>query len=247
MKLTVACWKWRSAPGYRSTFTATHVNTLRAMVARHYARPHDFVCITDDPSGIDGDIRIVPLWTDFKDLRGPNGVNCYPRLRAFSSEAADIIGPRFVSLDLDAVVTANLVPLWDRPEDFVIWGDTARGTPYNGSMFLLTAGTRTRVWETFDPQRSPAVAKARGYIGSDQAWIGACLGPNERKWSTLDGVYSYRCHIAKEMPPSRFERPPPGRPHVLPVNARIVLFHGRWDPWAPQVQKLNPWINEHYF
>ena len=215
------------------------------MVARHYRKPHRFVCITDDAKGIDGDVRVVPIWNDFAHLRGPNGVNCYRRLRAFSAEAADIIGPRFVSLDLDCVITADVAPLWDRPEDFVIWGDTARGTPYNGSMFLLTAGARRQVWERFDPEHSPAFAKRLGYIGSDQAWIGACLGLNERKWTTADGVYSYRVHISKELNGGRFPRIP-GLRHLLPENARIVLFHGRHDPWVPEVQKLNPWIRQHY-
>jgi hypothetical protein len=231
--LTVVCWKWKPKPGYRSQFDASTVNTLRSMVARHYRQPHRFVCITDDAKGIDGDVRVVPIWNDFDGLPGPNGVNCYRRLRAFSAEAADLIGPRFVSLDLDCVITADMAPLWDRPEDFVIWGDTAKGTPYNGSMFLLRAGTRTRVWTEFHPVRSPARARELRYIGSDQAWIGACLGPHERKWSDLDGVYSFRNHIvARRMP--------------LPANARIVMFHGRFDPWHPAVKAQHRWVREHY-
>lgn len=232
-RITVCCWKWRPEVGYRSTFDASTVNVLRAMVARHYPHKHDFVCITDDAKGIDGDIRIVPIWTDFSRLRGPNGVNCYRRLRAFSKEAADFIGPRFVSLDLDCVITADLTPLWHRPDDFIIWGDTARGTPYNGSMFLLRAGTRTKVWETFDPRVSPARAKQLGYIGSDQAWIGACLGIGERKWTRVDGVYSFRNEIM-------------GRTQQLPRNARIVMFHGRHDPWHNHVRASYPWVREHY-
>ena len=233
-KLTVCCWKWRPVPGYHSSFSADTVNTLRSMVDRHYRKPHDFVCITDDPTGIDADVRVVPVWDDFSSLVGPNGVNCYRRLRAFSAEAADIIGPRFVSLDLDCVLTDNVTPLWDRPEDFVIWGDTARKTPYNGSMWLLRAGSRKAVWDTFDPQTSPAAARALGYIGSDQAWIGACLGPDEPKWSTKDGVYSWRIHVKNQFKGS------------LPGDARIVIFHGREDPWSPDIQAAHPWVAQHY-
>lgn len=238
-KLTVACWKWKPQPGYRSTFNATHVNTLRAMVARHYPHPHDFVCITDDGAGIDGDIRVVPLWDDFSDLRGPNGVNCYRRLRSFSEEAAQIIAPWFVSLDLDTVARADLTPLWHRPEDFVIWGDTARGTPYNGSMFMLRAGTRTRVWSEFHPTRSPLLTRQLRYIGSDQAWIAACLGPREAKWTKIDGVYSFRNEIM--VSPHKLDRV-----HPLPENARLVMFHGKYDPWMPDVQKACPWVREYY-
>lgn len=230
--LRVVAWKWKPKPGYRSNFVAEHVNTLRAMVARHYRRPHEFVCVTDDPKGIDGDIRIVPLWNDFANLQGPNGVNCYRRLRAFSAEAAEIFGPRFVSLDLDCVITNDLAPVWDRPEEFVIWGDTARNTPYNGSMFLLTAGSRRKVWDEFHPVDSPAHTKRLGMVGSDQAWIGACLGPNEARWSCADGVYSWRLHCK-----------PSG---ALPVNARIVMFHGKEDPWSYGMKNQYPWIREHH-
>lgn len=231
--LRVVCWKWKSKPDYHSKFTAQAVNTLRAMVDRCYRKPHEFVCITDDSTGIDSDVRIVPIWSDYSDLYGPNGVNCYRRLRAFSTEAADIIGPRFVSLDLDSVLTGDMSPLWDRPEDFVIWGDTARNTPYNGSMFLLRAGTRTKVWDSFDPATSPTRALELKYVGSDQAWIGVSLGPNEPRWSQSDGVYSWRVHLKISG----------GR---LPSNARAVFFHGRDNPWHDDLQRTYPWIAKHY-
>lgn len=232
--LSVVCWKWRPVPGYRSSFGAEQVNTLRSMVARHYQRPHRFICVTDDASGIDPQVEIVELWDDYKDIPGPHGVSCYRRLRIFSAEAGDFFGPRLVSLDLDVVVTGDLVPLWDRPDDFIIWGNTARNTPYNGSMFLLRSGTRRKVWETFNPETSPAVTRAAGLVGSDQAWISHVLGNEEKRWTEKDGVYSWRVHLRKEMR---------GK---LPSNARVVVFHGREDPWMPSLQAGYSWIAEHY-
>lgn len=234
--LDVVCWKW-TAPGYRSAFSADHVNTLAGMVRRNYPSPHRFSCITDDPRGLDPAIRHIPLWPDLAHLPNPGnkaGPSCYRRLRAFARDAADLIGPRFVSLDLDCVIVGDLRPLWDRPEDFVIWGDTARGTPYNGSMWLLRAGARPQAWEQFHPIRSPQEGKRRGYIGSDQAWLGVVLGPNEARWRAEDGVYSYRNQV--QAPPNR------GR---LPDNARVVFFHGKEDPWHTEPQKLT-WVREHY-
>lgn len=232
--LTVACWKWKPAPGFHADYSALHVNTLRAMVARHYPHPHEFVCLTDDPWGLDSTIRVVPVPTRWAELPGPHGVSCYRRLWAFSGEAAAVLGSRFVSIDLDAVIVGDLAPLFDRPEDFVIWGDTAKATPYNGSLWLLRAGTRRKVWDSFDPETSPALARSLGYIGSDQAWIGAALGTGEPKWSTDDGVYSWRVHL------KRARRP------ALPADARVVFFHGREKPWDPATQAAAPWISEHY-
>lgn len=234
--MRVVTWKWKPLAGYRSTFLAEHVNTLRNMVARHYNKPHEFVCITDDANGIDGDIRCVPLWTDHANVpspHSPKSPSCYRRLRAFSEEAADIIGPRFASLDLDTVVTGDLSPLLDLDVDFAIWGDTAPRTWYNGSFWLMKAGARKQVWEQFDPVNSPRLAKGAGQLGSDQAWIGYCLGPHERKLSTREGIYSWRVHIEP-------------RGGMLPHNARLVMFHGHTDPWMPQVQQRHKWIREHY-
>lgn len=234
--IQVVTWKWKPLPGYRSTFLAEHVNTLRRMVARHYPSPHEFVCITDDATGIDSDIRVIPLWDDFASVPSPHSAkspSCYRRLKAFSAEALQIIGPRFVSLDLDTVIVGDLRPLFDRPEDFAIWGDTAPRTWYNGSFWLLTAGARTKVWDQFDPARSPQLAKAAGQLGSDQAWIGYCLGPHEKKLSQREGIYSWRVHLEP-------------RGGMLPQNARMVMFHGHTDPWMPTVQQRYPWIRQHY-
>lgn len=233
--LRVVTFKWRQK-GYRSKYGPEQVNILRNMVARNYDKPFEFVCVTDDAEGIDKDIRVVPLWDDYSKMKNPsfrNGPSCYRRLKMFSKEAADFIGPRFVTLDLDCCIVRNVTPLWDTPEDFKIWGDTAPRIWYNGSMHIQTAGCRSKVWETFDPQISPKLADAAGQRGSDQGWIGYCLGPNEKTWSTGDGVYSYRNHIQK------------AGGH-LPNNARIVIFHGMHDPWHVDIQRKHKWVKEHY-
>ncbi len=234
--LSVICWKWKPRQAnYRSKFGPEAVNTLRAMVARHYPNPHRFICVTDDPKGIASDIEILPLWTEFAHLRNPSGPNnpsCYRRLRAFAPEAATYFGERFVSLDLDVVITGDLRPVWDRPEDFVIFGDTSAQTPYNGSMFLLTAGARPRVWTEFDPIRSPYLTQRARLFGSDQAWIRYCLGKHEAVWGPQDGIYSFRKHIQRTA-------------SDLPSDARVVVFHGAVDPWSQEAQKL-AWVRQHY-
>ena len=234
--LSVVTWKWRPAKGYRSTFGPETVTTLCRMVARHYPHPHRFLCVTDDPAGIDPEVEIIPAWNDFADVPSPFGArnpSCYRRLRAFHPEIGRVFGERFVSMDLDCVITGDLTPLWDRPEDFVIWGDTARATLYNGSMFLLRAGARPQVWTTFDPVLSPALSRKAGQFGSDQGWIGCCLGRGEARWTAADGVLSYRNEILP-------------RGGKLPTGARIVFFHGVVDPWMPAVQMTRPWVRAAY-
>lgn len=233
--LSVVTWLWQPRPGYRSQFDAEKVNVLFRMVDRHYRGPHRNVCVTDMPKGLDGSIDVVPAWNDFADVASPHGgthPSCYRRLRLFHPDAAQWFGERFVSLDLDAVITGDMDPVWSRTEDFVIWGDTNPKTSYNGSMILMTAGARPRVWTTFDPMSSPEQAKRTGQFGSDQGWIGYCLGPGEPTWTAADGVLSYRVHLSSA--------------RCLTPSARIVFFHGRVDPWSSFAMANLPWVKEHW-
>jgi hypothetical protein len=102
-------------------------------------------------------------------------------------------------------------------------------------MWMMTAGARPRVWTEFDPQVSPRLAAESGKFGSDQAWLSYCLGPGEATWTTADGVYSYNVHI----------RIKHGAPRPLPVDARVVMFHGGTDPWSARARQL-PWVRRHY-
>lgn len=237
---TILCWKWTPRRDHanqkRYDFSAQSVNTLFSMIRRHYPHPFRAVCVTDDAAGLDRSIEALPLWNEYADVASPHGgrnPSCYRRLRLFHPDAAQWFGQRYVSLDLDAVITGDLSALWDRPEDAVFWGDTnpLPGSHYNGSMMLLTAGARPHVWNDFDPIASPRLSLKARCFGSDQGWISYRLGGGEKKWTRADGVYSYRNEIAHHQ-------------KRLPENARIVFFHGEHNPWHPYVQENCPWVRE---
>jgi len=235
--LSFVTWLWAPPAGYRSAFCGQHVNALARMIDRHYAGPHRILCVTNIPQGIDANVGIVPDTEDFADLPSPHGggnrnPSCYRRLRAFRPDIGAVFGERFVSMDLDTVITGDLTPLFDRPDPFVIWGETNPRSWYNGSLFMLTAGARPQVWTQFDPVRSPRETLAAKRFGSDQGWISHCLGKGEATWSKADGVYSYRVHLK-----------PFGS--KLPKNAKVVFFHGIVDPWSSAAQRVD-WIREHY-
>lgn len=231
--LSIVTWKWASLNPYRTSFRAVHVNTFASMIRRNLTIPHRVFCITDNPAGIDEDITTVRLWDNPVPHYGTHHrPNCYVRLKAFSKEFEQIVGPRFVSMDLDCVITGNIDHLFDRPDDFMIWGETHDINPYNGSMWMMNAGARAHVWDDFDPAKSPEIAMQKRFFGSDQAWMCYALGPDEKRWSTSDGVYSYRCHI----------RPLGGS---LPGNAKIVFFHGQYNPWDADMQKIE-WVMENW-
>ena len=236
--LKVVCWKWASPTGYRSVFGPEQVNNLLNMVGRQYKKPFELVCITDNPKQLSSEIRVIPLAEveQFAHLPSPHGgLNpaCYRRLWMYGDHAKDYIGERFVSVDLDVVLVGDVTPVWDRPEDFMIWGETLRRTPYNGSMQLMTAGARRQVYDDFDPDSSPRDARRAGFDGSDQAWISYKLGPHEKRWTKEDGVFSFRLHV----------KPNGGR---MPKGARVIFFEGQVDPWSATAMKLCPWVAEHW-
>ena len=234
--ITFVCWRWQPTKGYRSTFGPETVYSLREMVKRHYAKPHRFVCVTDRPQDLSG-VETIKLWEDCSHIPSPIGhsyPSCYRRLKVFAPDAGETFGERLVSIDLDTVIVGDVTPLFDRPEDFVIWGesDFPHTTPYCGSLWMLKTGTRTKVWTQFDPKTSPQRAWRAGCRGSDQGWLAYVLGKGEAVWTRKDGVYSYRKHVARTG-------------NQLPTDARLVSFHGKVDPWQYGAQQI-PWIRKHY-
>lgn len=207
------------------------------MVGRLYSRPHRFICVTDDAADLDPGIEVVALWRDFFDIKNPSwkdGPNAYPRIKVFSDWFGSIAGARFACLDLDAVYTDSLDPIFDRPGDFLMWRTNHPEHVFCASMMVIEAGKHRRVWEDFDPIESPKRALLAGYHGSDQGWIRYCFEDKNDGWSDADGIYGYQDSPMKEAP------------QLLPANARAVIFTGKPDPWEPEALRRSPWIAQHY-
>lgn len=224
--ITVLSWFWHQDNG-RARYEPKHVNTWAAMVSRHLSMPHRVACVTDTPEGLDKSIEIIAPPRDFEDWRipswGADKPQCLRRLAMFAPDAGRVFGERFVCMDLDCVIAGPLDPLFETAADFKIFRGTARTRAYNGSMMLLTAGARPQVYETLT--RSAAIEAGRKFVGSDQAWITYCLGPNEQTWGPEDGVVWW------------------GRHQAMTGNPRLVFFPGAYKPW--QLLELD-FVRRHY-
>ena len=221
-------WKWSNPNRLHILFnySADAVNRLRRQLAQHLTIPHDVVCITDNPSGIDSGIRIVPLWSDAAELGG-----CWRRLRAFAPDMREMIGPRFAWVDLDSVIVGSMDEILGRPEPIVLYrSNSVEGTPYNGSLLMMDAGARPEVWGRFDRGRSPEIVKHANLTGTDQAWMAHILGPNEAVWTSDDGVM----HFTRECVPD------------LPEHSRIVFFPGVQKMHMPNARRHAPWIDARF-
>lgn len=228
-KLTLAvvlwCWQPRHGrPRGNISYTPDLVNLQARAVRANLAMPHEIVCITDFPANqFNPDIRLVPLWEDLRFVGG-----CYCRLKAFAPEMREIIGPRFVSMDLDMCVVGKLDALFDHDEPLKLWrSETVRHQPYNGSMFQMTAGAAAHVWRNLDINLTPRLARMEGYRGTDQALLAYLLGPDVPVWTDRDGVIPLdRCGPR------------------LPAHARVVFSPGGRKVTDPGIQRQAPWLRE---
>lgn len=243
--ITFVTWKW-DVPGYERRFTMAQVDILQAMIARHYKKPHVFVCIADESPGLEarrphGQDKFYQIWSmppavrPFADIVSPHGArfpSCYRRLWNFSLEAQKL-GERIVAIDIDAIITGDITDLFDRTEDFVGWTD-ARGSwggKVAGGLYMLRTGSKAHVWNDFDPIDSPKLVTHAGLSGSDQGWMSFCLYPPDGQFTVQDGVYSIKWLE-------------PGKP--LPLNCKIVSTPGKLKPWHDELQKKHPWIKRHW-
>lgn len=227
--ISVVTWKW----GDR--FHAKHVNVLRAMLARHLHLPHQLVCITDDPVGIDSRIVVLHMPSAFAD-----SVRCRRRMQMYRKEFAPT--PRILAIDLDVVIVADITPIVDRPEAIVGWKVGHAGV-YSGSFVLFDAGALDGAWRAFaaDPDGYPAVAAPKG-VGSDQAMLNHYLSsqPPIGEWTEADGFVTY---YGRGYAKLEHLGVGPHRPD-LPAGARIVVL-GSADLDALEDPRY-PWAIEHW-
>ncbi len=242
MTLKIVTWLWRST-GWRTGYDATHVNACRKMVEKYLHIPHEFVCVTDMPDGIE--CETIPLWDMPTASVRPEKPNCYKRLFAFSKDAKILFGPRFVSMDIDCLLGpgadgCGITPLFEGNEDFKIldgWRDGAGCCPYNGSLWMMNAGAREKVWTDFKPESSPSLShqskmpNGKNFYGSDQAWIAHCL-PGESTWKKEDGIYSYVRDMSHN--------------DNMPADCRVMFFAGQRKPWSPVISRAHPAIFNEY-
>lgn len=213
------------------SYGSHHVNVLYKSVERNTTLPFRFFCITDDPSGLDNNINVVPLWDKCRHLGG-----CLNRMFVFDKSMSNLIGERFLCIDLDCVIVNNIDDILLRQEEFIINQFESKHSSnqlYNGGIFMMNAGCRQQVWNNFDYNTSPKKIKElhdqKGMVGDDQTWIQFVLGDKQAKFTHTDGVYDYNFLNPK---------------NILPKNAKIILLPGKFDP---SIEKDSvDWILEHW-
>lgn len=222
--LTVVCWKWNKN-AWRPIYGAYHVHLLQYLVAKHLKTKHRFVCITDDPSGLNCETLPLPHVNIGEAVLGKP--NCFMRLWLFSREAKELLGDQVLSIDLDTIVVGDITDLvqFNGPLKMV----KGVSAPYNGSMWLLRPGELEHVWLDFNLKAAAEASRVTHYKGSDQAWI-SYKAPGHPTWDQTDGVYQYTL--------TRFHKPGD--------NMRILFFAGNVKPWTRKFMKRYPGLWNQY-
>jgi hypothetical protein len=176
------------------------------MTNRHLSEPHNFICITDDPTGIVDGVIIKPITM-------ANTEGWWHKLSFFSDPLYDLSGP-VLTLDLDVVIVDNIDCFFDYPGEFCIIKDYYEQNGWNSSIMKFEAGQHSDILEDFDYKYVEADPKR--YWG-DQAWITECR-PDAMLWPE-SWVQSYKWQCLDEF--KRFS---------IPQDCKVVLFHGKPDP-----------------
>jgi len=222
--LFICTWLW----GVK--WSPVYAERLFAGLHRNLNQQFRTVLLTDQIRSSRADF--VTGIADNQFLRAPG---CLARIALFDRQWQRDIGAgkgdRIVNIDVDAVITGQLDPLFDRDAEFTIMQgyNQTNPCPFNGSLWMFRAGERHDVWEDFSLHAFERYNVPIHSIPDDQGWLHHKF-PKADAYATADGVYAFKKIGWKK-----------GR-RKLPLDARLVAFPGR-DP-AKYLEC--DWIKQHW-
>lgn len=196
---------------------AEYVNILADMVGRNINKDvvYKFICFTDTPEGIDGEVDIRPLPVD--GLKG-----WWNKLSLFK-DGLFPEGDRILYFDLDTIITSGLDEIIKYDGEFAILRDFIRPEGLQSAVMAWRAGFGHDIWNEFVRAGEPDL------YGGDQEWIEKrCHYPDILQTLYPDSFVSYKYQAVS----------------TIPTKARVVVFHGHPRPheiltgWTHKVWKI---------
>ncbi|MDR0458576.1 MAG: glycosyltransferase [Burkholderiaceae bacterium] len=216
----VLCMKWGVKYG------PEYVNRLYAMARRRLTGDFTFVCLTDDARGIRPEVQCHPIPHLNLNLKSGERDGAWKKLTTFE---ADLYGLRGVALflDLDVVVVGPLDDFFTRPGEFLIIRDYPRfwragqRVVGNSSVYRFELGAHADVLRRF---RANMAALMRQYR-NEQDYLSHFLHAQGKLGYWPDAwCPSFKYHSIPRWPANYWRAP------VIPLDARIVVFHGEINP-----------------
>lgn len=220
-KRAVAMIKW--GKGYPTE----QYNRLKRALRDTSGDDFEIVCITDDPEGLDPDIRVVPL-PEIPLPRELWNQGMWPKVAYY---AADVFpdGYDVVGMDVDVAVMKDIAPLFDtiRKDEFWIiydwpgrkqrWFGEKRDRSGNSSVFAFRSEDQRHIWQAFldDPMGSFETYRMDQAFASELA--------TGLKYFPAEWCESFKKNTSPVPPLGMIWQCEPG-PDCL-----VVAFHGKPD------------------
>jgi hypothetical protein len=215
----VLCMRWGSL------YPSVYVNVLHSAVRRRLSGPFRFVCLTNEPEGLNEGIEAYPipdLGYDPEHWRH----GAWPKLSVFVEDLYGLRG-RALFIDLDSLIVGALDPFFEVAGDLVAiaggprWrrGSSNPNPNLASGVFAFDLGSQPQIAERF--RQDPRGAFRR--FGIEQRFV----EHHVTAWTTWPEawVISFKRHLRRSVPVDRIL--PPRLPDP---EARIVAFHGNPRP-----------------
>lgn len=245
---SIVCMKWGTLYG------ADYVNTLYSMVKKNITDEFRFVCLTDNPDGINKEIEV----RDCPSLNLPSSYNLYRntgwrKLTLWDSSLFNQ-GETWLFFDLDVIIVNNIDALFDyKPdESFVVmqnWTQQGKNIG-NTSIFRFTVGKHDYLFHTFlenyaEIINNPQTKNEQIYISRNIKSM--VFWPD--KWCVL-----FKVQCIPVFPKRLWEEA------TIPIGAKVIAFPGVPNPhqardgvwpakWYKKIYKtIKPvrWINNYW-
>ena len=220
-KCNIICLKW----GTR--YPVEYTNRLYRSVKKHLSRPFRFLCVTDDPKGLDNGIEAVEI-AENPGYEAEMWPNIFIKLCIFKDGFANLEGPTLF-FDVDVVIMQDLDCFFDyKPGKNCIihnWlprrKTLFRGLPHigNSSLFRFEAGKSGYIYDTF--LREFQQANDRSCYPTEQAFMTHAM--KEVYWWPTEWALSFKRHCVPCFPLNLLHAP--HKP-----DTKVLVFHGLPDP-----------------
>ena len=214
----VLCMRWGSL------YPSTYVNVLHAAVRHHMTGSFRFVCLTNEPAGLNPEIEHYPIPDiGFRPEHWEHG--CWPKLTVFMPDLYGLRG-RALFLDLDSLVVGNLDSFFKSNPGVVVldWSSMkgnhqAPNREVGTGVFAFTLGSESQIVRTFHQSPEAAVRNFR----LEQNFVQAKASSID--YWPRDWVVSFKLHQRRGLALDLFSPP-----HEPAPSTRIVAFHGNPRP-----------------
>lgn len=199
-----------------------YVNNLKDMLTRNLLAgyPGRFVCLTDDATGLDDGIEVLPLPEDLERWWG----KLYLFKRGLFPD-----GERMVFMDLDTLIVGGMEEILSYEGEFATLRDFYFPDRLGPAVMLWKAGGRaSSIWEEWE-----AAGKPRNPLG-DLWWINQLDG----------GVFARKVDVLQDLHPGAFRSFKAHCNPMPPKGTKVVCFHGQPRPhnceaeWVKDVWRI---------